>query len=60
MGFLILWKNCVAFFAGIFLESEDRFNEDSEHQVSTTTERSNTTPLLGGKPAEAESSAEPC
>ncbi|XP_021802175.1 probable sphingolipid transporter spinster homolog 2 [Prunus avium] len=46
-------------FIGIFLHSVDRFNEESENQISTT-ERSNTTPLLKGKKTETtESAAEP-
>jgi hypothetical protein len=41
------------------MHSVDRFNEESEHQV-TVTDRSNRTPLLGGKTAETtESSVEP-
>ncbi|GLT63611.1 hypothetical protein SLA2020_361650 [Shorea laevis] len=45
-------------FIGIFLQSVDRSNEDSEGV--TRTERSNTTPLLEGKTAEKrESLAEP-
>ncbi|BBH09271.1 Major facilitator superfamily protein [Prunus dulcis] len=46
-------------FIGIFLHSVDRFNEESENQI-TTTERSNTTPLLKGKKTETtESASEP-
>nr|XP_048336601.1 probable sphingolipid transporter spinster homolog 2 isoform X2 [Ziziphus jujuba var. spinosa] len=56
----ILFPAAAIWFIGIFLKSKDRFNEDSERHVSTTTERSNTAPLLGGKPVEAEASAEPC
>ncbi|KAK1568689.1 hypothetical protein Q3G72_027557 [Acer saccharum] len=56
----ILFPAAGIWFIGIFLHSVDRFNEDSTHQVSSTTERSNTTPLLEERKAEAtSSSAEP-
>ncbi|KAJ4716039.1 Major facilitator superfamily protein [Melia azedarach] len=56
---VILFPAAAIWFIGIFLHSVDRFNEDSEHQV-TRTERSNTTPLLEDKKAEiTEISAEP-
>ncbi|PRQ24144.1 putative major facilitator superfamily [Rosa chinensis] len=46
-------------FIGIFLPSVDRFNEESENQISTT-ERSSITPLLEGTKTETtESAAEP-
>ncbi|XP_044490789.1 probable sphingolipid transporter spinster homolog 2 [Mangifera indica] len=41
----ILFAAALMWFIGIFLPSVDRFNEESEHQV-TRIERSNTTPLL--------------
>lgn len=44
---------------GIFLHSVDRFDEESEHQV-TRIERSNTTPLLQERKEETtEISAQP-
>ncbi|XP_007041476.2 PREDICTED: probable sphingolipid transporter spinster homolog 2 isoform X1 [Theobroma cacao] len=55
----ILFPAAGIWFIGTFLHSVDRFNEDSEGQV-TEVDRSNTTPLLGPKVAEArESSGEP-
>lgn len=44
--------------AGIFLNSVDRFNEESENPAIPS-ERSNTTPLLEGDAAETKSSPEP-
>jgi len=41
--------------SGIFLHSVDRFDEDSEHQVSNV-ERSNTMPLLQEKTGETSAS----
>lgn len=44
----MLMKSCqtdCVWIPGIFFPSVDRFNEESEHQV-TRIERSNTTPLL--------------
>ncbi|KAM2676061.1 hypothetical protein EV1_002764 [Malus domestica] len=56
----ILFPSAVIWFIGIFLHGVDRFNEESEHQVTIQTERSNTTPLLEGKKIETtESVAEP-
>ncbi|KAK9905232.1 hypothetical protein M0R45_000426 [Rubus argutus] len=48
-------------FIGIFLPSVDRFDEESDNDNQiTTTERSSTTPLLGGTKTETiESAAEP-
>ncbi|XP_031264268.1 probable sphingolipid transporter spinster homolog 2 [Pistacia vera] len=54
----ILFPAAVIWFIGIFLHSVDRFNEESEHQVSRT-ERSNTTPLLEERKPETETSAQP-
>uniref|UniRef100_A0A2N9IXJ1 Major facilitator superfamily (MFS) profile domain-containing protein n=1 Tax=Fagus sylvatica TaxID=28930 RepID=A0A2N9IXJ1_FAGSY len=55
----ILFPAAAIWFIGIFLHSVDRFNEESEHQV-TATDRSNITPLLEGKTAQiTESSAQP-
>ncbi|KAK9287521.1 hypothetical protein L1049_015942 [Liquidambar formosana] len=55
----ILFLAAGIWFIGIFLHSVDRFNEDSQHSV-TTTDRANTTPLLEGRTAETtESPAEP-
>lgn len=45
--------------AGVFMRSVDRFDEESEHQVIAT-DRTNRTPLLGGKmPQTTRSTAEP-
>lgn len=41
------------FFEGIFVQSVDRYNEDSEHQDGNT-ERTNTTPLLEEKTIETD------
>lgn len=41
--------------SGIFLHTVDRFDEDSEHQVSNV-ERSNTMPLLQEKTGETSAS----
>ncbi|XP_059445912.1 probable sphingolipid transporter spinster homolog 2 isoform X2 [Corylus avellana] len=55
----ILFPAAGIWFIGVFMHSVDRFNEESEHQVIVT-DRSNRTPLLGGKTAETiGSSAEP-
>ncbi|XP_019418646.1 PREDICTED: probable sphingolipid transporter spinster homolog 2 isoform X2 [Lupinus angustifolius] len=47
----ILFPAAGIWFIGIFLRSVDRFNEESEHQVSTI-ERSSATPLLQEKTGE--------
>uniref|UniRef100_A0A2N9IZU8 Uncharacterized protein n=1 Tax=Fagus sylvatica TaxID=28930 RepID=A0A2N9IZU8_FAGSY len=55
----ILFPAAGIWFIGIFLHSVDRFNEESEHQV-TATDRSSIAPLLEVKTAEiTESSAQP-
>ncbi|XP_052193518.1 probable sphingolipid transporter spinster homolog 2 isoform X2 [Diospyros lotus] len=46
----VLFLAAAIWFIGIFIHSVDRFNEDSEHPV-TTTEKTNTMPLLEGKTA---------
>ncbi|KAM1264383.1 hypothetical protein ACFX2J_034197 [Malus domestica] len=56
----VFFPSALIWFMGIFLHSVDRFNEESEHQITTKTDRSSTTPLLGGKKMETtESVAEP-
>ncbi|KAB2634832.1 sphingolipid transporter spinster-like protein 2 [Pyrus ussuriensis x Pyrus communis] len=56
----VFFPSALIWFIGIFLHSVDRFNEESEHQITTKTERSSTTPLLEGKKMETtESVAEP-
>ncbi|XP_062177612.1 probable sphingolipid transporter spinster homolog 2 isoform X2 [Alnus glutinosa] len=55
----ILFPAAGIWFIGVFMHSVDRFDEESEHQV-TVTDRSNRTPLLEGNTAETTgSSAEP-
>ncbi|XP_044509709.1 probable sphingolipid transporter spinster homolog 2 isoform X2 [Mangifera indica] len=55
----ILFPAAMIWFIGIFLHSVDRFDEESEHQV-TRIERSNTTPLLQERKEETtEISAQP-
>ncbi|KAK6945890.1 Major facilitator superfamily [Dillenia turbinata] len=44
----ILFIAAAIWFIGIFMRSVDRYNEQSQHEA-TTTERSNTTPLLDEK-----------
>ncbi|KAK7328053.1 hypothetical protein VNO77_22148 [Canavalia gladiata] len=51
----ILFIAAGIWFIGIFLHSVDRFDEDSEHQVSNV-ERSNTMPLLQEKTGETSAS----
>ncbi|XP_009379584.2 probable sphingolipid transporter spinster homolog 2 isoform X1 [Pyrus x bretschneideri] len=56
----VFFPSALIWFIGIFLHSVDRFNEESEHQITTKTEKSSTTPLLEGKKMETtESVAEP-
>ncbi|CAN6543903.1 unnamed protein product [Malus baccata var. baccata] len=56
----VFFPSALIWFIGIFLHSVDRFNEESEHQITTKTDRSSTTPLLEGKKMETiESVAEP-
>ncbi|KAM1151653.1 hypothetical protein ACFX13_035146 [Malus domestica] len=56
----VFFPSALIWFMGIFLHSVDRFNEESEHQITTKTDRSSTTPLLEGKKMETtESVAEP-
>ncbi|XP_068320464.1 probable sphingolipid transporter spinster homolog 2 isoform X3 [Pyrus communis] len=56
----VFFPSALIWFIGIFLHSVDRFNEESEHQITTKTERSSTMPLLEGKKMETtESVAEP-
>ncbi|KAJ1396571.1 hypothetical protein SESBI_32495 [Sesbania bispinosa] len=51
----ILFLAAGIWFVGIFLHSVDRFDEESEHQMSND-ERSNTMPLLEEKTGEASES----
>ncbi|KAB2630320.1 sphingolipid transporter spinster-like protein 2 [Pyrus ussuriensis x Pyrus communis] len=56
----IFYPAALIWFIGIFLHSVDRFKEESEHQITTKTETSNTTPMDEGKKIETiESVAEP-
>lgn len=48
---------CHGIAAGIFLPSVDRFNEDSEHEVSSV-ERTSTAPLLEEGTAETSASGQ--
>lgn len=57
-----IWKSfvnglCHGIIAGIFLPSVDRFNEDSEHEVSSV-ERTSTAPLLEENTAETSASGQ--
>ncbi|CAH1450504.1 unnamed protein product [Lactuca virosa] len=49
----ILFLASGIWFIGIFVQSVDRYNEDSEHQDGNT-ERTNTTPLLEEKTIETD------
>ncbi|KAM1794102.1 hypothetical protein ACFX14_034316 [Malus domestica] len=56
----VFFPSALIWFMGIFLHSVDRFNDESEHQITTKTDRSSTTPLLEGKKMQTtESVAEP-
>ena len=53
----IFFPAAAIWFIGIFLPSVDRFNEDSEHEVSSV-ERTSTAPLLEENTAETSASGQ--
>ncbi|KAJ9551998.1 hypothetical protein OSB04_016043 [Centaurea solstitialis] len=47
----VLFLAAGIWFIGIFMHGVDRYNEDSEHPLTTVVEQSDVTPLLENKPA---------